>query len=407
MSEWAIVARSLSKRYMIEANHDGPNSGWRAKKEEFWALRDVSFSAAPGEIIGIVGRNGAGKSTLLKILARITEPSGGEAEIHGRVASLMEVGTGFHPELTGRENILLNGVILGMKRAEIARKMPDIIAFSEVQDFLDTPVKHYSSGMYLRLAFGVAAHLESDVLLVDEVLAVGDAGFQAKCLGKMSEVAHGGKTVLFVSHSMAAVTQLCDRAIFMENGTVRKAGPTSDTIREYLAAGASGSGGDLSVTDGRPGAGDARFNAFRIEDEQGEPTGTLASGLSARLVLAVRSARRMKNVRVSIAISSALNHRIATLDSSFFGEPLRELPENGELVCSIPRVHLAPGRYRLELMLEAEGVLQDRVSDAGHIDVEEGDFFGSGRPLGVGFQLALTDFGWHVRPAQTLAEMTS
>ncbi len=205
----------------------------------FWALKDVSFEVKQGEVIGVIGRNGAGKTTLLKILSRITEPTEGRVEIHGRIASLLEVGTGFHPELTGRENIYLNGAILGMKKAEIERKFDEIVAFAEVDKFIDTPVKYYSSGMYVRLAFAVAAHLEPDILLVDEVLAVGDANFQKKCLGKMGEVARQGRTVLFVSHNMEAVQRLCPRALLLNEGSVIMDGPSEKTVEEYLEVGIS------------------------------------------------------------------------------------------------------------------------------------------------------------------------
>jgi len=205
-----------------------------APADEFWALRDVSFDVQPGEVIGVIGRNGAGKSTLLKILSRVTEPTSGEARIRGRVASLLEVGTGFHPELTGRENIFLNGAILGMTKAEIRNKFDEIVAFSGIEKFIDTPVKRYSSGMYVRLAFAVAAHLEPEILIIDEVLAVGDAEFQKKCLGKMRDVAGHGRTVLFVSHNMTAVAELCSRGIYMKNGMVAHNGPIDDTVSRYL-----------------------------------------------------------------------------------------------------------------------------------------------------------------------------
>lgn len=205
----------------------------------FWALRDVSLTVNEGEVLGIIGRNGAGKTTLLKILSRITEPTTGTAEIRGRVGSLLEVGTGFHPELTGRENILLNGAILGMTRAEIGERFDEIVSFSELHDFLDTPVKHYSSGMYTRLAFAVAAHLDPEILMIDEVLSVGDAAFQRKCLGKMGEVTSAGRTILFVSHNLAAVESLCDRVAWLERGSVREIGAPHRIIGEYLKDGAS------------------------------------------------------------------------------------------------------------------------------------------------------------------------
>jgi lipopolysaccharide transport system ATP-binding protein len=241
--------------------------------EPMWALRDASFEIKSGEIVGIIGRNGAGKSTLLKILSRITEPTSGAADIHGRVGSLLEVGTGFHQELTGRENIYLNGAILGMKRAEIARKFDEIVKFAEVERFLDTPVKHYSSGMYLRLAFAVAAHLEPEILLVDEVLAVGDANFQKKCLNKMQEVGQSGRTVLFVSHNMSAVTRLCERVILLSGGKVERDGPAHEVVSGYLQS-------QLGTTAARewadparaPGGPVARLRAVRVRGRDGRIT---------------------------------------------------------------------------------------------------------------------------------------
>jgi ABC-type polysaccharide/polyol phosphate transport system ATPase subunit len=241
--EYALGARTASAGSIREAVGNVVAAPWRRLKrlrghlgddERFWALRDVSFDIQEGEVVGIIGRNGAGKSTLLKILSRITAPTRGRAEICGRVASLLEVGTGFHPELTGRENIFLNGAILGMRRQEVLRKFDAIVAFAEVERFLDTPVKRYSSGMYVRLAFAVAAHLDPEVLIVDEVLAVGDAAFQARCLGKMGEVAKGGRTILFVSHNMAAVKALCQRGILLDGGIAHRVGSADDVVAEYV-----------------------------------------------------------------------------------------------------------------------------------------------------------------------------
>jgi lipopolysaccharide transport system ATP-binding protein len=238
--------------------------------ETIWALKEVSCEIKRGEVIGVIGRNGAGKSTLLKILSRITEPTEGYAEVHGRIGSLLEVGTGFHPELTGRENIYLNGAILGMKRAEIARKFDEIIAFTEIEKFIDTPVKRYSSGMYLRLAFAVAAHLEPDILLVDEVLAVGDISFQKKCLNKMQDVGHGGRTVLFVSHNLPAITRLCQRAILVDGGQVLQDGPSHEVISTYLNSGfdrtATREWPDLAQA---PGNEVARLRAVRVRTKDG------------------------------------------------------------------------------------------------------------------------------------------
>ena len=262
MSDIAISVKSLSKQYHISAKQKayrtlrdtladafvspfrrtrrllrGQASAAAELDETFWALQDVSFEVRHGEVVGIIGRNGAGKSTLLKILSRITEPTEGYADIHGRVGSLLEVGTGFHPELTGRENIYLNGSILGMRKGEIDCKFDEIVAFAEVERFIDTPVKHYSSGMYLRLAFAVAAYLEPEILLVDEVLAVGDARFQKKCLNKMQDVGQHGRTVLFVSHNMPAITRLCERVILLDEGRVLQDGPSYQVVRTYLNSG--------------------------------------------------------------------------------------------------------------------------------------------------------------------------
>jgi lipopolysaccharide transport system ATP-binding protein len=293
MPDTAIQVKNLSKQYRIGASQAqyrtiresisdalvGPFSRLRNSKpgnrdaspDTIWALKDVSFEAKHGEAIGIVGPNGAGKSTLLKILSRITEPTAGRVEIRGRVGSLLEVGTGFHPELTGRENIYLNGAILGMKRAEIERKFDEIVAFSEIEKFLDTPVKRYSSGMYVRLAFAVAAHLEPEILLVDEVLAVGDAAFQRKCLGKMEDVSAQGRTVLFVSHNMPAVTALCSRAILLQHGTVTLDGPSHEVVGRYLS-----DGRDIMAEKIWPQLGEApgneivRLRAARVRTEEGQ-----------------------------------------------------------------------------------------------------------------------------------------
>jgi lipopolysaccharide transport system ATP-binding protein len=296
MSEHAVLVEGLGKKFRIGGKIKPYKSlreslavglmasvdfarrlGRRGKPSEyFWALRDVNFNVSPGEVVGIIGRNGAGKSTLLKILSRITEPTEGRGEIHGRVGSLLEVGTGFHAELTGRENLYLNGAILGMKRTEIDRKFDAIVAFAEVERFIDTPVKHYSSGMYLRLAFAVAAHLEPEILIVDEVLAVGDASFQKRCLNKMQDVGREGRTVLFVSHNMPAITRLCDRAILLDGGRVVQDGPSGDVVGSYLKSGF----GTMAVREWRddqdwPGGGIAGLQAVRVRDESGRITDNL------------------------------------------------------------------------------------------------------------------------------------
>ncbi len=269
------VGRRLSRLFNPRAKSE--NSG---QQESFWALRDVSFDVQAGEVLGIIGRNGAGKSTLLKILSRITEPTEGQGQVIGRIGSLLEVGTGFHPELTGRENVFLNGAILGMRRVEILRKFDEIVEFADLRKFVDTPVKHYSSGMYLRLAFAVAAHLEPEILLIDEVLAVGDAQFQKKCIGKMSDVAKQGRTVLFVSHNMSAIGRLCSRVILLDNGQVVKDGKTGDVISTYL----EGRKGvrDWSL-DSAPGTQELRLIRVSLMGEGGLPTSVIPVGQESKL----------------------------------------------------------------------------------------------------------------------------
>ena len=309
MSDTIIKAEKISKRYVLghqRAKGDGLRHAltnllhapkqWlaqreqrrRATVEEFWALKDVSFSINRGDVVGVIGRNGAGKSTLLKILSRITEPTTGRITLDGRVASLLEVGTGFHAELSGRENIYLNGAILGMGRAEIKRKFDEIVAFSEVEKFLDTPVKRYSSGMYVRLAFAVAAHLEPEILIVDEVLAVGDQAFQKKCLGKMNEVARGGRTVFFVSHNMAVMRQLCNRGILLHHGKVKCTGDINEVMESYLAAGAAYDGHwqrGASV----PGRDGMFIEAVRLLNPAGEPSGNLNYADSFTVEIKIRA----------------------------------------------------------------------------------------------------------------------
>jgi lipopolysaccharide transport system ATP-binding protein len=350
-----------------------------------------------GEIVGIVGRNGAGKSTLLRILSRITEPTSGYAEIHGRVGSLLEVGTGFHPELTGRENVYLNGVILGMRRAEISRKFDEIVAFAEVDKFIDTPVKHYSSGMQLRLAFSVAAHLEPEVLVVDEVLAVGDASFQRKCTGKMGDIAREGRTILFVSHNLAAVRQLCSSAVLLQSGQVVLRGTTAEVLRQYLASAFEDCGADLTAIRDRKGKGDLRFSYIRFEDDRGQVTSGLDSGRPGRIVLGVSGQKPLRNIQCCVTVRDELSQRILYLKSTYVDADLPQLAPGQELVCDIPRVHLGPGQYRLEIWMSAGTVMQDHLSDTGSLLVTDGNFFGTGQSVVPGFQVALMDFSWQIR----------
>jgi lipopolysaccharide transport system ATP-binding protein len=423
MSHIAISANHLSKRYRLGAQQRGyrtirdsvtdilskparlaravfkksPRIG-AGESQHLWALNNVSFEVKTGDVIGVIGRNGAGKSTLLKVLSRITEPTSGYVDVYGRVGSLLEVGTGFHPELTGRENTYLNGAILGMGRAEIDRKFDEIVAFSEIERFIDTPVKHYSSGMYLRLAFAVAAHLEPEILLVDEVLAVGDAAFQRKCTGKMGDVARQGRTILFVSHNMAAMRQLCSTAMLLSAGQIAENGDTDSIIKKYLNSTLSNEAADFSNTQDREGQGDIRITGMYFEDADGLPATGLISGQAGSIVLRLSMKRAFSRVRAGISFLDSYSQRIMYLNSYFVREDLPVVMPDSELVCHIPRVHLAPGRYGIELRLQSSGtILQDRISDAVSIDVFDGNFFGTGRTAVEGQHLALMDYNWSTR----------
>lgn len=312
--------------------------------EEFWALKDVSFDIRQGDRVGIIGRNGAGKSTLLKVLSRITEPTSGKVTIKGRVASLLEVGTGFHPELTGRENIYLNGAILGMSKVEIMRKFDEIVAFAEVEKFLDTPVKRYSSGMYVRLAFAVAAHLEPEILIVDEVLAVGDAQFQKKCLGKMEDVGKEGRTVLFVSHNMAVISRLCPRCIYLDHGEVANIGATPAVLESYLTADFSHQTGEVIFTGGEDK--DARFISARTVGVDGAPKACFRSDENIRVILTYQINRQLFGVSVGLSILTAEQ---AVLWSMTDWEAYPELLEKRE-----------PGIWKCEIVIPANVLKPDR-----------------------------------------------
>jgi lipopolysaccharide transport system ATP-binding protein len=350
--------------------------------EEFWALRDVSFELKRGEVLGIIGRNGAGKSTLLKILSRITEPDRGRAILRGRVASLLEVGTGFHPELTGRENIFLNGAILGMKRAEVKRKFDEIVAFAEVEKFLDTPVKRYSSGMFVRLAFAIAVHLEPDILVLDEVLAVGDLDFQKKCLEKMKDVAlRQGRTSLFVSHNMAAVESMCASALLLVEGRCRARGDTTPVVQEYLRDVNRVSAIPLCERIDRQGSGDVRFVSFSLEEPYGQLVSGFQCGAEAILRLAVENhtKRELGDFQISLGIDNDMGQRVALLDTKLVGADISGIsPGRSQVLVVIPRLTLTPGRYRLTLFSTNNGSIADWISNAVSFDVESGDYYGTG-----------------------------
>jgi lipopolysaccharide transport system ATP-binding protein len=328
-------------------------SGRGNSRGQFWALKDVSIDVEPGEVVGIIGRNGAGKSTLLKILSQITEPTVGEVQIRGRVGSLLEVGTGFHPELTGRENIFLNGAILGMARAEVKCKFDEIVDFSGVEEFLDTPVKRYSSGMQVRLAFAVAAHLEPEILIVDEVLAVGDAEFQNKCLGKMSKVAGSGRTVLFVTHNMAAVENLCSRACLLAGGQLVATGEVGDIVQRYLGAGLDLAGDiDLRQHAGRSARCRSVFSRLRILNSHGELSPSVRVGEDIQFEMHFSSSARVSARALGFRIVDSRGLLIIAGNSRHRQDD-RPFEVNGvaTATCTVVSPGIVPGRYQLQLFL--------------------------------------------------------
>lgn len=393
MTDFAIRADALSKQYVIndrsgsETLRDHLASSMRRilRKEPsrrnggtFWALDNVSFEIRQGEAVGIVGRNGAGKSTLLKILSRITEPTRGFADIRGRVGSLLEVGTGFHPELTGRENIYLNGAILGMKRSEIDRIKDDIIAFSEVERFIGMPVKRYSSGMYTRLAFAVAAHLQTEILIVDEVLAVGDAQFQKKCLGKMGDVASKGRTVLFVSHNMGAIAQLCDRVLWLNDGELKLDGPASSVVSAYLSSGSiARSSWEISPSD-RSAQSEFELTSVRFLSAEGGPLSVVEFASPSQIEICYDVRRPLRGLTLHCRLADATGIDVWTsCDTDVPGWKNGDLTEPGRYlsVCKIPPRLLRPGLYHVfigarageEGLAPARDLISFEVSSVGYL----------------------------------------
>ena len=405
----AIGVHDLGKSYQIGTTA-GATTIREALIEQFrpaatdrsstlWALRDVSFEIKRGETVGIIGRNGAGKSTLLKLLSRITYPTEGEIRLYGRIGSLLEVGTGFHPELTGRENIYLNGTILGMRRHDIDRRFDEIIAFAEIEEFLDTPVKRYSSGMYVRLAFAVAAHLDPEILVVDEVLAVGDAAFQKKCLGKMGEVARQeGRAVLFVSHNMVAITALCARGILLEQGRVTGDGPASAIVQQYLNSLETLSLVPLVDRPDRQGSGRLRFESFAVRNLT-LGSGLVRSGDDIEIAIAYRSASPMlRNVHVDMIVHGPFDEQLAQLSSTAQRGSIDEISGTGVFLCRVPRFPFEAGAYRITLFSTVEGDISDWVIHAATIDVEPGDYFGTGKMNAEGQGHFLVDHQWEATP---------
>jgi lipopolysaccharide transport system ATP-binding protein len=425
MSNIAIRVDSLGKRYHIGSKQErystlrdtltdafvapivrarrllrGEASGAANLTKTIWALNDVSFEVQHGEIVGIIGHNGAGKSTLLKILSRITEPTRGTVDIYGRVGSLLEVGTGFHPELTGRENIFLNGAILGMSRTEIERKFDEIVAFAEVEQFIDTPVKHYSSGMGLRLGFAVAAHLEPEILVVDEVLAVGDAAFQRKCLGKMGEVAGEGRTVLFVSHNMAAIENLCTRAILLKQGQCVADGPTTEVIATYLEDNKELPTGNLATAPRPKASYTPVIQAFEILDEDGEPISSIQCNGPVTFEIGYKAGEKTSNLIFAILIHTLTRGPLIFFQTLTHHGPVPKWPSEGVLRLKVPSLPLLPGTYRISVECSTSRRpkdLVDVVENCAELSVVASDVFETGYLPNTGSHgYFLVDAEWEI-----------
>ncbi len=406
----SVSIEHVSKRYRLGAlQHDYSTlrdrlAGMFRPRErrdaetELWALRDVSFEIAAGEALGLIGHNGAGKSTLLKILSRITEPTDGRAILRGRVASLLEVGTGFHPELTGRENIFLNGAILGMSRAEIVRNFDAIVAFAEVERFLDTPVKRYSSGMYVRLAFAIAAHLTPEILLVDEVLAVGDIEFQRRCLGRMNEVARSGRTVVFVSHNLSSIEALCRQTVLMSRGRVEAQGPTTEVLARYLSKRGATATLDLRAFADREGAGRARITGMELLDRAGtQPMDVLAFRQSFRLRVFFHASEGVNGASFGFGFLSNSGERIFITESWESQKTFDLQPGDGSIDCVIESPNVVPGTYRFELWIsDLPGVrATDHLRVIGEVEVTLGEGEGRVASLASGVRgLIYVDTAW-------------
>ncbi|MDT0675951.1 ABC transporter ATP-binding protein [Autumnicola musiva] len=395
LNRWWYKVRGKPDPYLklTEINRHSQKAGGNY----VWALKDINFQVEQGEVLGIIGSNGAGKSTLLKILSQVTAPTTGMFKARGRIASLLEVGTGFHHELTGRENIFLNGAILGMTKSEIKSKLDEIVSFSGVERYVDTPVKRYSSGMKVRLAFAVAAHLEPEILIVDEVLAVGDAAFQKKAIGKMQQVSHNsGRTVLFVSHNMGAVSRLCTRGLVLKEGSHYFDGSADEAVQEYANINLNSSEPEISLRNDRQGMGDFRFTSVRVENEALRPAEEIRTGsrVFIHTTLKSRQGGEPKKVYAAVCFRDALDNRLFTLSSSLFGKRI-SLEEETLLTFEIPRMPLSEGLYLCDLYI-AEGrgdtLVQDYVRNAFKLKVFGNDFFDSGDPQPVGLDKFYTDF---------------
>ncbi|MFX0170798.1 MAG: ABC transporter ATP-binding protein [Candidatus Hodarchaeota archaeon] len=388
MEKPVIEINNISKMYNIVQREDTLLESItnffkkKPKTQAFWALKNITIDVYKEERIGIIGRNGAGKTTLLKILSRITPPTSGKIKIKGKVASLLQVGTGFHPELTGHENIYLNGSILGMKRREIDRKYKEILEFAGIRQFIHTPVKRYSSGMFVRLAFSVAAHLEPEILLIDEVLAVGDAQFQQKCLGKMKEVTQEGRTILFVSHNMAAISNLCHKVVLIDNGRTIEIGEPNLVIAHYLESFREQEHLRLSDRTDRTLKGDVKLTDIRIYDTKTQmQVETLISGQDIQIEVAyesISSHQKLKNVSLGLSFFTYHGQFMFRLNSQQASKAFTSLPLKGCVFCHIPKFPLMPGNYYIRARLKINREDSDLIENAKSIEVQDGDFFETG-----------------------------
>ena len=405
----AIEVSDLSKRYEIGGDQAGymllteriterlKNLGRGPKPQEFWALRDINFEVQRGETLGVIGHNGAGKSTLLKILSQITPPTTGEARLRGRVGALLEVGTGFHPELTGRENVFLNGAILNMKRREIQSRFDEIVEFADIGPFIDTPVKRYSSGMQLRLAFSVAAHLEPEILIIDEVLSVGDLAFQQKCLGRMEAASKEGRTVVFISHSLPSVVNLCDRAIMLSEGRITAAGRVGEVVEAYI--GDVTSDLERGIRDRRRhGNGKLRLTDFHLE-RGGELLDSPVTGEDFEMVLSFEkhTQESLRGTRVNLTIFTLSDQTpLLDLDTSQTGDSFTELPDQGQIRCRLERCPLPAGQYYVDVRIDAGSERLDALNHIAEITVADGDFHRAGathQPM-IDYRTVLVDHSW-------------
>ena len=410
----AIVVDNLSKQYRIGHLHRDtmlrerivsffkrPFRGTNGDDDILWALKDVTFNVEQGEVLGVIGRNGAGKSTLLKVLSKVTYPTSGQISVHGQFASLLEVGTGFHDELTGRENIFLNGSIMGITRSEIQAKFDAIVAFAEVDKFLDTPIKRYSSGMRLRLGFSVAAHLDADVLLVDEVLAVGDMGFQKKCLNSMNDLRTRGRTVLFVSHNMAAVENLCSRVLWLDDGRLRQEGNPKEVITAYLAtfAGKQTSGSNLRSVQSRGGIGGIRYTGIEFLDTERRSMPVIRSGDHFIIRFHYVAERFVPNLIVfGFRLFTDLGTLVTDVSTGCTGTHISDLPPGqGYIDVEIDFLNLRPATYSMSLWLHNDSnIIYDVLEHSISLDVQVSDFYGSGKGLNSAYGIIFLPFKWHL-----------